>query len=596
MARSWLGLLLLAPLPASALSLRLVSTDTPHSGITVRQYRTSSPTTDAWVASIDLCTNGIYMEATRRPDGNQDTSDWAGDVGVELATNGDFYKTSPTRVYGDAVGSGVRWPSTQLGWHSSNAGEWWYEHYGWIAFTHDGVEFTHTGWVKENADDFGGLSAGWRNDDVTPPLPPGTLALVSGFPELVVEGRAMTCSSPTASSCFPDRSDMRARHPRSAMGLTADRSTMLLAVVDGRSSRSDGMYGSELADLMSQVGAWVAFNIDGGGSSTMYVRGDGVLNEPSDGSERAVANHWGVYAGTGNGLPARPGHCVTAAPCGTIPAAGGTIDDGDACFRAHGPASTWRSVTTRGNGGDLKWTNAFDSSLPENWAWWQLHMEEAGTYRVEVYIDAEYGVYSQVPYGIRHAGTNDEILFNQGAGSGWRTLGTWDFAAGGDQWVAVYDDHDGSVSSNQHVVADGLRVVRVGDWCGDGACTGPETCGTCPAECAPGTEVAGNGLDDDCDGSTDEGSGGQDTGGDTSVGIDTGDTAPSSDTSPTGDSALPAGDTSAWDSAPVGLPGQASRIGGTGCGCASAGAGGSTAAGGVVLVLGTLLARRRRRG
>jgi DNA-binding NarL/FixJ family response regulator len=37
----------------------------------------------------------------------------------------------------------------------------------------------------------------------------------------VIEGTPITCSSPTASSCFPDRSDMRDRHPRSAIGLTA---------------------------------------------------------------------------------------------------------------------------------------------------------------------------------------------------------------------------------------------------------------------------------------------------------------------------------------------------------------------------------------
>src|SRR5690606_20596096 len=122
-------------------------------------------------------------------------------------------------------------------------------------------------------------------------------------------GAPVTCSSPTASSCFADRSDMRARHPRTAMGISEDRQTFILLVVDGRSTRSAGMYGTELAKLMHDLGAHNAFNLDGGGSSQMWVRGRGTINRPSDGTPRRVLNHWGVFAGGGNNLPSVPGHC-----------------------------------------------------------------------------------------------------------------------------------------------------------------------------------------------------------------------------------------------------------------------------------------------
>lgn len=92
---------------------------------------------------------------------------------------------------------------------------------------------------------------------------------MSGFPELVIEGQRVECSSPTDSTCFPDRSDMRARHPRSAIGLSEDLRTLLLAVVDGRTTASAGMYGTELAEFMEKLGAHVAFNYDGGGSSQL---------------------------------------------------------------------------------------------------------------------------------------------------------------------------------------------------------------------------------------------------------------------------------------------------------------------------------------
>jgi hypothetical protein len=107
---------------------------------------------------------------------------------------------------------------------------------------------------------------------------------------------------------------MRDRHPRTAMGLTSDRRTLILLVVDGRTSVSAGMYGTELAELMDKLGAWVAFNLDGGGSSQMWVDGQSYVNDVdgnnSGGGTRSVANHWGVFAGSANGKSKKPGHCA----------------------------------------------------------------------------------------------------------------------------------------------------------------------------------------------------------------------------------------------------------------------------------------------
>ncbi|HEY5902501.1 MAG TPA: phosphodiester glycosidase family protein [Anaerolineales bacterium] len=73
-------------------------------------------------------------------------------------------------------------------------------------------------------------------------------------------------------------------------------------VVDSRQPfYSEGSTFAELADLMTDLGAHVAMNLDGGGSSTMAVMLDGepmILNSPIDkyipGRERPVANHLGV--------------------------------------------------------------------------------------------------------------------------------------------------------------------------------------------------------------------------------------------------------------------------------------------------------------
>jgi len=571
--------LLLLPLTAQALTLSLKSEDTPASGVTVRHYHTTDPTTQTWVVLVDLCTSYVHVDATRAPSDTQTTGSWADDRGVAVATNGDFYKTGPVRVYGDAVGGGIRWPSDQTGLGSDYDGEWYWEHYGWIAFGPDQVWYTHTGWVKENASSFGTL-AGWSPTDLQPAPPSGTLALVSGFPELVVEGKVMTCADPEDSSCFPDRSDMRDPNPRTAMGITEDLGTFILAVVDGRTSSSEGMYGSELADLMGQVGAWEAFNVDGGGSSQLWVDGDGYVNDydgnNSGGGAREVANHWGVFAGSGRGQPERAGHCTTAAPCAELPAEGGILDDQGACFQTFGSPEYWREEDA-GYDGHLYWTNAWETSSADNWAWWQVHLAEGGEYLVEQYADATFSVYDKVRYVIRADGADHEFRVDQGAGTGWQSLGTWTFAAGGDQWIAVYDDATSSVDS-PHVSADAIRLTRAGSWCGNGTCDDGEDCGSCSRDCPAGVEIPDSHVDDDCDGSVDE------TAPDTGVPADTStppDTSGPGDTSGSPDSDSGSGGGDITDRQPK-----------AGCHCATGG--GARWAWWAVLAMGLIGWRRRR--
>ena len=90
-------------------------------------------------------------------------------------------------------------------------------------------------------------------------------------------------------------------HPRTAVGIDADGRRLYILVVDGRSTTSRGYTMVELADFMTALGVENAINLDGGGSSAMYTRNGagamGVVNEPSDGSERKVANGFGLFYG-----------------------------------------------------------------------------------------------------------------------------------------------------------------------------------------------------------------------------------------------------------------------------------------------------------
>ncbi len=79
-------------------------------------------------------------------------------------------------------------------------------------------------------------------------------------------------------------------HPRTGLGFSQAKDTVIFCVVDGR-GLSIGATTKQLAILMKSAGAYTAFNMDGGGSSTMYVAEYGkAVNTTSDGTERSVAN------------------------------------------------------------------------------------------------------------------------------------------------------------------------------------------------------------------------------------------------------------------------------------------------------------------
>ena len=89
-------------------------------------------------------------------------------------------------------------------------------------------------------------------------------------------------------------------NPRTAIGIKTD-GTYLFVVSDGRTDESEGLSLLELAEFMSSLGAKTAYNLDGGGSSTMVFNGS-VVNVPTgggigngSGSERKVSDI--VYIG-----------------------------------------------------------------------------------------------------------------------------------------------------------------------------------------------------------------------------------------------------------------------------------------------------------
>lgn len=126
--------------------------------------------------------------------------------------------------------------------------------------------------------------------------PQGAALAISGNQRLLRDGEVAT----------PDNAFSNTPNPRTAIGVDAD-GMLWIAVVDGRQpGYAEGMTTPELAELMQGYGVTDAINLDGGGSSTLVIERDGqpkLVNSPSDGAtparagvERAVANHFGVFA------------------------------------------------------------------------------------------------------------------------------------------------------------------------------------------------------------------------------------------------------------------------------------------------------------
>ena len=86
-------------------------------------------------------------------------------------------------------------------------------------------------------------------------------------------------------------------NPRTAIGVIDDLHYVFV-VSDGRTSESEGLTLYQLANFMQNLGVKTAYNLDGGGSSTMYFNGQVINNPTTNGnkiSERSVSDI--VYIG-----------------------------------------------------------------------------------------------------------------------------------------------------------------------------------------------------------------------------------------------------------------------------------------------------------
>ncbi len=271
--------------------------ETPFAG--VRHLNRVTASQNLHVLLVDLCAAGVSVRGTRPEEAGRTVAAHGAALGAQAVVNGDFYNPSnPREVDGPAMGEGVPWGGRD------------HEYVGPVGFG-----------AGRAAVMFHGLTTG---------VEPWMREVVSGHPTLISDGRRID-NNGDAGLCL-------ARHPRTAAGLTRDRRTLIVAVVDGRVAGRSGMTCDELGDLLAEFGAHDATNLDGGGSSAMWLAGRGVVNRPSDGSLRHPGDHLAIFA---RGSGASP-HCP-APRC--APRCDGTVLTSDDCGRGDCAAFGARCVS-----------------------------------------------------------------------------------------------------------------------------------------------------------------------------------------------------------------------------------------------------------
>lgn len=226
----------------------------PAPGVRLLERKTSSQRVYAAVVKLADFT----LRSTTSNERKQTTSAFAETVGATVAVNADFFSFDDYSTEGLAAGLGEAWADTRDDVTATT-----------FAFGKGRVELSPRLPIVR-------FEAEWME------------GVVSGGPELLRDGVTQSNQQHPV-KCFW-------RHPRTALGLSADRQTLYLVVVDGRAKDAAGMSCRELSALLRELGAWNATNLDGGGSSTLWVRGRGVVNVPSDGVERVVGNHLAVLS------------------------------------------------------------------------------------------------------------------------------------------------------------------------------------------------------------------------------------------------------------------------------------------------------------
>lgn len=246
----------------SAASSEAVSTGNSYKdeniSVTVTEYREND--TDIYVADVQLSSpeylqtalaQGVYGRNVK-----EETSTIAENNNAILAVNGDYYGA---REAGYVIKNGELLRNTSAG-------------------REDLIIYDDGSWKIVSEDEVSAEEL----------LADGAVQTMSFGPGLIENGEISVGVNEEVKQSMSS-------NPRTAIGIIDD-CHYVFVVSDGRTDESEGLLLYQLAEFMQGLGCTTAYNLDGGGSSTMYFNGE-VINNPTggqaghgEGSERSVSD------------------------------------------------------------------------------------------------------------------------------------------------------------------------------------------------------------------------------------------------------------------------------------------------------------------
>lgn len=227
---------------------------------TLRKYDTTIYVADITLSSSDYLKTALAQN-TFGTNITEKTSSIAQSKNAILAINGDYYGANNK---GYVIKNGVLYRSSVR--DNSN--------YGDLVIYEDGT--------------FGVIN----EEDIT-----AEQLIQDGVTNLFAFGPTLVKDSTIAVSESDEVGRAMSSNPRTAIGII-DNLHYIILVSDGRTEENEGLSLYEAAQIMQEYGCTTAYNLDGGGSSTLYFNGTIVNNPTTNGkkiSERAVSDI--VYIG-----------------------------------------------------------------------------------------------------------------------------------------------------------------------------------------------------------------------------------------------------------------------------------------------------------
>jgi MYXO-CTERM domain-containing protein len=194
-------------------------------------------------------------------------------------------------------------------------------------------------------------------------------------------------------------------------------------------------------------------NFGGTGSGGSY-GGHAVIPEPLDGYTGLTQGQTLTSKNNGTTTPPQTGCNIIIQPTGT------TLEEDGPCGEAvNGPLSDMN-----GHGGHAFWSTA-DTPDPNyvQGLFWHLVFAQAGTYQLSAYVPALTNATTGATYKIQYAGAaTTKVLIDQSlTQGGWVDLGSFDFDAGGNQWVRLGDNYVNASDNGKSFAIDALRATPV---------------------------------------------------------------------------------------------------------------------------------------